>query len=143
MKIKIKKLKPEAIIPSYAHEGDAGMDIYSCEDVLIKAGERAIISSGIALEFPKDYVALVWDKSGLAAKNGIKTMAGVGDSGYRGEYKIVLLNTGKEDYQVRKGDKICQILIQPIEQVEIEEVSELGDSERGDGGFGSSGLKKN
>jgi len=142
VKIKIKKLKPDATVPSYAHDGDAGMDIYSCEDVLIKAGQRTIISTGIALEFPKGYVALVWDKSGLAAKNGIKTMAGVGDSIYRGEYKIVLLNTSKQDYQVKKGDKICQILIQPIEQADIEEVSELGDSKRGDGGFGSTGLKK-
>lgn len=141
MKIKIKKINPEAKLPNYAHDGDAGMDIYSCEDALIKAGERAVISTGIAIEFPKDYVALVWDKSGLAAKNGIKTMAGVGDSIYRGEYKIVLLNTGKEDYQVKKGDKICQILIQPIEQAEIEEVSELSETSRGDGGFGSSGLK--
>jgi len=139
MIVKIKKLNPEAIIPSYAHDGDAGMDIYSCEDVLIKAGERAVISSGVAFEFPKGYVALVWDKSGLAAKNGIKTMAGVGDCIYRGEYKIVLLNTGREDYQVRKGEKICQILIQPIERAEFEEVHELGKSERGENRFGSSG----
>ena len=98
MKLKVKKINPDAKLPSYAHEGDAGLDIYSCEDVLIKAGERAIINSGIGLEFPKNYVALVWDKSGLSAKNGIKTMAGVGDSIYRGEYKIVLLNTGKEKF---------------------------------------------
>lgn len=141
MKIKIKKLKPEAMLPSYAHDGDAGMDIYSCEDILIKAGERAVVSSGIAIEFPKNYVVLVWDKGGLAAKNGIKTMAGVGDSGYRGEYKIVLLNTSKKDYQIRKGDKICQILIQPVEKAEIDEVSELSSTERGKNGFGSTGIR--
>jgi len=139
MIVKVKKLKPDANLPSYAHEGDAGMDIYSCEDKLIKAGERATVSTGISLEFEKGYAALVWDKSGLAAKHGIKTMAGVGDSIYRGEYKIVLLNTSDSDYYIKKGDKICQILIQPVEQAEIEEVFELGKSERGENGFGSSG----
>jgi dUTP pyrophosphatase len=142
VKIKIKKLHPEATIPHYVHEGDAGMDVYSVEDVLIRAGEKAIISSGIAIELPKGYVALVWDKSGLAAKHGIKTMAGVGDSIYRGEYKIVLLNTSKQDYQVRKGERICQILIQPVVSAEIEETQELSSTERGEGGFGSTGARK-
>ena len=140
MIIKIKKLHPEAIIPSYAHPGDAGLDLYSCEDKLIKAGEREIISTGIAIEIPEGYVALVWDKSGLAGNAGIKTMAGVGDSGYRGEYKIVLFNTSKEDYYVKKSQKICQILIQPVEKAEIEEVSELSETSRGENGFGSTGM---
>jgi dUTP pyrophosphatase len=141
VKIKVKKLHPEAILPSYAHPGeDAGMDIYSVEEAIIKAGERALISTGLAMEFPPGHVCLVWDKSGLAVKNGLKTMAGVIEHSYRGEYKIAVFNTSKEDYPIKKGQKIAQILVQPILTAEIEEVSELSDSSRGSGGFGSTGL---
>ncbi len=143
VKVKVKKRKDDAVIPHYVHGGDAGMDIYSCENATIRAGERKLVSTGICLEIPKGYVALVWDKSGLASKCGIKTMAGVVDCSYRGEVGIMLLNTSKEDYQVRKGEKIAQILIQPIAEAEIEEIQELGDTKRGDGGFGSTGLGKN
>lgn len=143
VKVKVKKRKDDAVIPHYVHEGDAGMDIYSCENAIIRAGERKLVSTGICLEIPKGYVALVWDKSGLASKCGIKTMAGVVDCSYRGEVGIMLLNTSEEDYQVRKGEKIAQILIQPIAEAEIEEVQELSDTKRGDGGFGSTGPGKN
>lgn len=139
MKLKIKKLHPDAKLPSYAHEGDAGMDIYSNEDKIIKAGERETISTGISMEVEKGYVALVWDKSGMASKHGVKTMAGVIDSGYRGEIRIVLLNTSNQPYQIRKHDKIVQILIQPIVRGIIEEVADLIDSSRGSSGFGSTG----
>jgi len=139
VKIKVKKLHPDAKIPTYANPEDAGMDIYSCEDLVIKSKHRAILKTGISMEFPKGYVALVWDKSGLS-KKGITTLAGVGDSGYRGEYKIVLLNIGSQDYFVKKGEKIAQILIQKVEQPKIEEVEELSSSKRGAKGFGSSGL---
>jgi len=142
MLIKIKKLKSEAIIPHYVHEGDAGMDLYSCEDVVIHPGERATICTGIATEFPLGYVALVWDKSGLAAKSGLKTMAGVIDCGYRGEWKIVLFNTSILEYAVKKGEKIAQVLFQKIEVPQVEEVFELADSSRGETGFGASGLVK-
>jgi len=142
MKIKIKKLKENAVVPGYAHEGDAGMDLFSAEDIVINPGERGIVCTGISVEIPNGYVGLVWDKSGLASKKGIKTMAGVMDSGYRGEWKIVLFNTGSEQHQIKEGDKIAQVLIQPIECAEIEEVKELEDSSRGDGGFGSTGLRK-
>lgn len=141
VKLKVKKLSEDAIVPSYAHDGDAGMDIYANEDKFVAPGKRAFVSTGIGLEFPKGYVALVWDKSGLAAKNGIHCMAGVGDSSYRGEYRIVLLNTSDQGYEIKKGEKIAQILIQPIEVVEVEEVEELSDdSSRGKGSFGSTGL---
>ncbi len=139
VKIKIKKLVSDAVLPNYAHASDAGMDIYSCEDLIIKPGYRALVKTGISLEFPKGYVALVWDKSGIS-KKGIITLAGVGDAGYRGEYKIVLLNVGSKDYEIKKGQKIAQILIQPIVRGEIEEVFELNNSVRGEGGFGSTGL---
>jgi len=140
MKVKIKKLSPEAVLPSYALEGDAGLDIYALEDSEVSPGARAMIPTGVAIEIPKGYVALVWDKGGIAYKNGIKTMAGVCDSNYRGEYKIIILNTSKEIFKVKKGNKIAQILIQKVEQAEIEEVKDLSDTERGSGGFGSTGL---
>jgi len=140
MIIKIKKLNPEAKLPSYAHEGDAGLDLFSCEDKLIRAGTREIISTGIAMEYPKDYATLVWDKSGMAAKFGIKVLGGVFEHIYRGEYMIILLNTSHEDYQVKKGQKIAQLLVQPIAHAEIEEVEKLSESSRGEGRFGSTGL---
>ena len=142
VRVKVKKLVPDAILPSYAHPGDAGMDIYSVEDRIIKAGERALVSTGLSIELPEGLVGLVWDKSGLANNSGLKTMAGVMDSGYRGEYKIVIFNTSKEDYFIKKGAKIAQLLIQPIMTAEIEQVEELSDTSRGTGAFGSTGLDK-
>jgi dUTP pyrophosphatase len=139
VKIKIKRLREDAILPRYAHFGDAGMDVFSCENLIIPAKERRIVSTGIAAEFPSGYVALVWDKSGLASNFGLKTLGGVIDSSYRGEYKIIILNTSSEDYEVKKGEKIAQILIQPVESCEIEEVTELEESSRGEGRFGSTG----
>lgn len=139
MLLKVKKLNPEAILPKYAHKGDAGMDLFSCEDTVLKPGEGKMISTGISTEFPEGYVALIWDKSGVAA-SGIKTMGGVIEHTYRGEYKVIMFNTGKQDYPVKKGQKIAQLLIQPIVTAEVEEVSELSDSVRGDGAFGSTGL---
>ncbi len=138
--LKIKKLSPDAIIPSYANPGDAGLDIHSNEDCVIAPGERKLVPTGISMELPTGYVCLVWDKSGIAFKNGIKTMAGVIDAGYRGEYKILMFNTSKENFEIKKHQKIAQLLIQPIMHAQIEEVEELEDSTRGAGGFGSSGL---
>lgn len=140
IKVKVKKLHQDAIIPQYAHQGDAGMDLYSVENLIIKAGERALVPTGLSIELPAGHVALVWDKSGLAAKNGIKTMAGVIEYTYRGEYKIVMFNTSKEDFEIKKGQKIAQLLIQPIMTADVEEVKELSDTNRGSGGFGSTGL---
>ena len=139
VKLKVKKLNPEAKVPQYATQGDAGMDLYSLEDYNIKPGERKSFKLGIATQFPEGYVALVWDKSGHAAKRGLKTMAGVIDAGYRGEWAIVVLNTSDSEVEINKGDKIAQALIQPVISAEIEEAEDLSDSERGDGGFGSTG----
>ena len=143
VEIKIKKLHSNAIIPNYAHKGDAGMDIYSCEDTIIYPKQRKAVSTGISIALPENYVSLVWDKSGIALKQGITTLAGVCDSGYRGEYKIVLLNTTTKNYKIKKGQKIAQILIQKIETPEIKEVENLDETSRGDGGFGSTGLSGN
>jgi len=142
IKIKIKKLHSDAILPYYPHEGDAGLELFSVEDRIIKAGERALVPTGLSIELPPGYVSLIWDKSGLASKEGLKTMGGVIEHGYRGEYKIVIFNTSKADYQIKKGQKIAQLLVQPIITAEVEEVSELSESSRGTDGFGSTGLYK-
>jgi len=142
IKIKIKKINPEAITPHYSHEGDAGMDVYSVEDVLIKPGERFAVPTGLAIELPPGYVSLIWDKSGIALKHGITTMAGVVEHTYRGEYKILLFNSSNSDYNIKKGEKVAQLLIQPIVTAEIEETDKLSETKRAEGGFGSTGLTK-
>jgi dUTP pyrophosphatase len=139
IKLKIKKLHPDAKVPKFANKTDAGMDLYSIEDIIILPNHRTLVKTGLSMEFPEGYVALVWDKSGVA-KNGLTKIGGVIDAGYRGEYKIMLHNISSKSYEIKKGQKIAQILIQPIIQPQIEVVEELSDSERGDGGFGSTGL---
>ncbi len=141
IKIKVKRVHSGAILPHYVHDGDAGMDLYAIEDVILWPNEPVAVRTGLSIELPKGYVALVWDKSGLALKEGIKTMAGVCDANYRGEYKIVLLNTTNQYYYIDKGDKIAQLLIQPVIQAEIEETHELSETNRGAGGFGSTGIR--
>ena len=139
MTIKIKKVDSEAKLPNYAHPGDAGMDFFSNEEVFLKPGERRLISTGISMAIPEGYVGLMWDKSGIASKFGIKSMAGVIDAGYRGEVKILLHNLSKYDFQIEKGMKIAQMLIQPVEQKQLIEVDSLEETERNEGGFGSTG----
>src|SRR3989338_8080646 len=137
--IKIKKLKNDAVLPNYAHSGDAGMDIYASENVHVRKGERAKVPTGIAMEIPEGYVGLVWDKSGLSINHGLKTLGGGIDAGYRGEGMIGIANLSSEDYMVEKGHKVAQLLIQKIEAPVIEEAEELNDSHRGEKGFGSTG----
>ena len=140
MTIKIKKLSETAISPKYANPGDAGMDFYSNETVNLQPNERKLISTGIIMAIPEGYVGLIWDKSGLASKHGLKTMAGVIDSGYRGEIKVLVHNLSNQLYLVEAGKKIAQMLIQPVEQKTITEVEDLNQTDRGEGGFGSTGL---
>lgn len=137
--LKIKKLFPDAKLPSYAHPHDAGMDLYSNQSIIIKPNERQTISTGISMAIPSGYVGLIWDKSGIAHTYGLKTMGGVIDSGYRGEVKVVIHNLSGKEFTVEKGSKIAQLLIQPVEQRKIVEVSELDETERREKGFGSSG----
>lgn len=134
------KLTPTATAPHYVHAGDAGMDLYACAAVSILPQQRALIPTGIALAIPQGYVGLVWDKSGLATKAGLTTLAGVIDASYRGEIQIAIYNTGVEPYQVEVGKKIAQLLIQPIAAAELTEVTDLDTTTRGQGGFGSTGL---
>jgi dUTP pyrophosphatase len=140
MELQVKKLDPRAKLPNYAIPGDAGLDLYALEDYTVPAGELLTgIRTGIAIAVPKGYVGLCWDKSGLAAKHGIKVMAGVIDSGYRGEMILTVLNTSNKDYNFVAGDKVMQILIQSVQQVEVVEAQELLLTERGQRNFGSTG----
>ncbi len=140
LKIKFAKGHEDAITPKYAHEGDAAFDFHSVEDVLLKIGEKKVVKTGIKMAIPENHVGLVWDRSGLAAKNGIHVMAGVIDSIYRGEIMIVLKNLGEEDFQIEKGMRIAQMLIQPVVTANLEEVESLDNTERAEGNFGSTGL---
>jgi len=139
MELKVKKLSENAIVPNYAHPDDAGFDLYSVEAIEISPMSRVQVATGIALEIPIGYVGLVWDKSGLSHKHGLKTLGGVIDSGYRGEVKVGLINLGSETYLLEKGHKIAQMIIQQQESCEIIEVNELSETSRGDKGFGSTG----
>jgi len=140
--IKIKKLHPEAIMPHYTHDGDAGMDVYSTEDLILLPTQRKLIPTGLSFEIPKGFEIQIRPKSGLALKHGLTIIntPGTLDSGYRGELGIILLNTGEAPYEIKKSEKIAQIILARYEEAEIQEVKELGDSSRGAEGYGSTGL---
>ncbi|MDO8435204.1 MAG: dUTP diphosphatase [bacterium] len=136
--VNIKRLKENATLPTYSHPGDAGMDLYSAQDVTLQPGETAKVGTGIATAIPSGFVGLVWDRSSMGSK-GIKRMGGVIDAGYRGEILVALLNTTTAPYEIKTGDKIAQMLIQSVESATLVEVSDLDDTSRGEGGFGSTG----
>ncbi len=138
----VAKLDDAAVLPSRAHEGDAGLDLYACEAAHIGPGERWSVGTGIAVEIPEGHAGLVLPRSGLARKYGIALVNAPGliDSGYRGEMRVLLLNTDPaETFRVEPGDRIAQLVIAPIALAEPVEAEALTDSARGDGGFGSSG----
>ena len=141
MKLLVQKLDPSAKLPSYAYEGDAGMDLFSLEETKVDAGEKVEVRTGLKFAIPRGYAGFVWDKSGLAAKHHLKTMAGVIDSNYRGELLVILTNLGKKMYKIEKGSKVAQLVIKPVENPEIQEGDIKDATERGQGGFGSSGDK--
>ncbi|MEE9390217.1 MAG: dUTP diphosphatase [Candidatus Aminicenantaceae bacterium] len=138
MKLKVKRIHEDAKLPLYQHKGDAGLDIFSSIDCVLEKGEVKPVSSGIKVAIPEGYVGLIWDKSGISLK-GVHRLAGVVDSGYRGEVKVVMVNLGDEPFVIEKGMKIAQLLIQPINEVEVVEVEELEETSRGEEGFGSTG----
>jgi dUTP pyrophosphatase len=117
------------------------MELYSVEDKIIGINEIMSCQTGIAVAIPKGYVGLIWDKSGIALKSGLKTMGGVIDSNYRGEIGVIVCNLSQKEYKINKGDKIAQMLIQKVKCPIIEEVENLDDTIRGEDGFGSTGLK--
>ena len=137
--IKIKKVDSDAKVPDQPYEGDAGFDLYANKEVSIKPGEKFAVPTGIALAIPLGYVGLIWDKSGVAIKSGMKVLGGVIDSGYRGEILVGIVNLSNEIHKFKKGDKVAQMLIQEVSVPHLEEVEELDETERGDKGFGSSG----
>ncbi len=139
MKLKIKRLHPDAILPNYAHPGDVGLDLYSLEDCDIKPGERKLFDLGFATEFDEGYAAIVKDKGGPPFKYGLHTMGGVFDAGFRGEYNVLLINLNNETTQIKKGQKIAQLIIYPVATAELEEIEELSNSARGEGKHGSTG----
>lgn len=140
--VKLKKLNPDAVIPAYAREWDAGADLYATEAVELYPGEYRLVGTGIAVEVPVGFVGLIHPRSGLSAKSGITVLNAPGtiDAGYRGELKVILINLDKyKPFKVEKGDRIAQFVLQEIAVAEFIEVEELSDSVRQDGGFGSSG----
>jgi len=141
--IKIKKIHKDAQIPYQAHEGDAGLDLFSVEEKVIPPGEAALIATGIQIELPKGTEAQVRPRSGLALKHAVTVLNSPGtiDEGYRGEIKVILINHGKNDFKVEKQMKIAQMVIAPVANVSVMEAEELSSSERGTGGFGSTGTK--
>jgi dUTP diphosphatase len=129
----------EGVLPEYASAGAAGADLRAHAAVEIPPGGRAAVSTGLFLEIPPGHVGLVWPRSGLAVRHGIDTLAGVIDSDYRGEVKVVLVNHGTEPFRIAPGDRIAQILIQRVERVLFARAADLAPTERGAGGFGSTG----
>lgn len=138
MKLLIKKLRDDAVLPTRAHSDDVGIDMYAYGTQSIPPGELKKIATGVCIALPEGYAGLIWDKSSVGSK-GIKVFCGVFDPGYRGEYFLVMKNTTSEEYIFNHGDKVAQMLIQKVEFPEIIEVDEIGVSERGEGAFGSTG----
>jgi dUTP pyrophosphatase len=142
VRLAVRRLDPAATLPTRAHEGDAGLDLYASEAASLRPGGRASVGTGVALEVPPGHAALVLPRSGLAAKHGIALVNAPGliDAGYRGEVRVLLLNTdGEEEFEIDAGDRIAQLLLVPFVVADPVEVQELATSERGEGGFGSSG----
>jgi dUTP pyrophosphatase len=143
MDIEVKLLDKGMAPPVYAHEGDAGCDLRSSVDTVLQPGQRAMVPTGLAFAIPEGYAGFVQPRSGLAAKHGIGVANGPGliDSGYRGEVKVILINfDDSEAFEIKRGDKIAQLVIQRVEKASFKPVEELSDTIRGDGGFGSTGV---
>ena len=143
MEILAKALHPDAVLPSYANEGDAGCDLVAIEDALLKAGGgRAMVGTGVAIAIPQGHGGFVLPRSGLASKHGVtcSNAPGLVDSGYRGELKVALVNLDPtNDYEVKKGDRIAQLVILAVSSASFSLVDELPEATRGEGGFGSTG----
>ena len=142
MKVLFKRLRPDAELPAYARPGDAGMDLRSVENAVVPRGGRALVRTGLAMQLPFGYEAQVRPRSGLALKHGVTVLntPGTIDSGYRGEVGVILANFGDSDFPVAKGDRIAQLVIAPVTQAEVEETDVIDETDRGAGGFGSTGV---
>ena len=142
MKVKIKKLDKELPTPKYAKHGDAGMDVYARESVILSPGEHKLVGTGLSLAVPYGFELQVRPRSGLAYKHGISIVNAPGtvDHGYRGEVGIILINHGREAFTVNRGERIAQFVFNKVEMVQLDEVEELSETDRGAGGFGHTGL---
>ena len=141
IEVRVRRLHAGAVIPERAYEGDAGLDLASCEHAVLGPGERAVVATGLVVEIPDGYAGFVQPRSGLAARHGIGVVNSPGliDSGYRGEIRVVLLNTDREsEFTVEPGMRIAQLVVAPVASVRVVEADELAASERGPRGFGSS-----
>ncbi|HEV3472417.1 MAG TPA: dUTP diphosphatase [Actinomycetota bacterium] len=142
MRVEVVRIDPDLPMPSYAHPGDAGLDLYAAEDVSLEPRQPAAVRTGIALAIPEGHAGFVLPRSGRALQEalGVVNSPGLIDAGYRGEVKVLLINHGPGDsIQITRGEKIAQLVIQKVSPVELVEVEELPSSQRGEGGFGSSG----
>jgi len=143
MRLEIKRLDPGLPLPSYAHEGDAGMDLYAAADSVLPPGERTLVPTGIAVAVPEGYAGFVQPRSGLAIGRGLSLVntPGLIDSHYRGEIKVIAINLDpREPISISRGDKIAQFVIQPVVRADVHEVDVLDETVRGEGGFGSTGV---
>lgn len=143
MQLEIKRLDAELPLPSYAHEGDAGLDLYAAENRILQPFERALIATGIAVAIPEGFAGFVLPRSGLAIKRGLSVVNSPGliDSHYRGEIKVIAINMDAHaQIEIGRGEKIAQLVIQRVEVVELIEVDQLNETARGEGGFGSTGI---
>ena len=138
--LRIERISPFAKLPIRAHPDDAGLDIFSAEDVMIMPNQQGTVSTGLKIAVPTGYAGFIWDKSGIATKHNIKILGGVLDSNYRGELKVIMHNLGTSSYQARRGEKVAQLVIKPILNPDIIEERIYEDTDRGEGGFGSTGL---
>ena len=144
IEVRVMRVRDNAVLPTRAHSGDAGLDLTACETVTIEAGERAAVGTGIAVAIPDDHAGLVVPRSGLALRHGLSIVnaPGVVDTGYRGEVRVILLNTDREHaFTVEPGMRIAQLVVVPVQTADVVEVGELTETARGDGGFGSSGVR--
>lgn len=143
MNLKVKKLVKNAKVPNYAHKGDAGLDLYAVGYYSVAPGQRTLVKTGIAIELPECAEAQIRPRSGLALKHGITVLNAPGtvDAGYRGEVGVIIINHGDELFEINEGDKIAQMVVKPVYEVEITVVDELSSAERDEKGFGSSGNK--
>ena len=142
IELPIRKLREDAVLPGLAYAGDAGLDLASCEHVELAPGERAVVGTGLAVAIPEGYAGFVQPRSGLALKHGVTCLntPGLIDSGYRGELKVLLVNTDPDTpFHVVRGERIAQLVIQRVEHCRFAPVDELPPSQRGEGGFGSTG----
>ena len=142
MTLRYRRVHPDAVLPSYAHPSDAGMDVRSVDELTLAPGQRALVHTGLVMLLPPGYEAQVRPRSGLALKSGVTVLntPGTIDSGYRGEVGVILANFGEADFQVKTGDKIAQIVVAPVTQPEIVETEDADETDRGADGFGSTGV---